>query len=59
MHVGALVRQWVLERLSEEVMENEQQNAISQKDLKLTVAQLQNDLEHMGKHISALKKCVS
>lgn len=61
-HVGALVRDWVLERISYEIdhSTDRSQNAPTAKtDIHFTVTQLQNDLKHMQEHIHKLKKCVS
>lgn len=59
MHVGTLVRQWVLERLADEVSEDGvRAKNIKQKDLRVAVTQLQSDLNQISQHVRALKKCV-
>ena len=62
LHVGALVREWVLERLTAE------QNPVEYKkparspkntDLRFMAAQLENDLDRMRQHIATLKTSAS
>jgi hypothetical protein len=57
-HVGALVREWVLERLACELSGSVTTEALPTQedtDLEFAVTQLQNDLAHMRQHLNVLK----